>query len=196
MVTRRLAALLMASAPFASAQRASGKTRGIAMAAIRMEVFSDFQCPACKQLHEGTLHQVETEYADKGKLLIIHRDFPLPIHAHSRPAAYLGCAASRMGKYDLVADAIFKNQDTWAKTGNLDAFVSPLFSPVDFTKLKALAKSAEVLAEVEADIKRGTEIKLTQTPTMLFSHKNRTYPVTGVVTFPVVSKFIDQLLSS
>lgn len=196
MFTRRLAALLMASAPFASAQKASGKTRGIPMAAVKLEIFSDFQCPACKQLHEGTLHQVEAEYADKGKLLIVHRDYPLPMHAHSRPAAYLACAASRMGRYDAVADALFKNQETWAKTGNLDAFVSPLFSPADFQKLKALAASPEVLAEVEADMKRGMEIKLNQTPTMLFSHKGKTYPVTGVVSFTVVSKFVDQLLAS
>jgi protein-disulfide isomerase len=186
----------MASAPFASAQRATGKTRGIPMAAVRMEVFSDFQCPACRDLHQQTLPMIKSEYADKGKLLLVHRDFPLPMHTYARPAAYLGCAAARVGKWDQVADALFKNQDSWAKSGKLDTFVDPLFTPAELKKLKALAASPEVAAEVEADIQRGMQVKLTQTPTMLIVHKGQTRPVTGVVSFPIVRRFIDQLLAS
>lgn len=166
------------------------------MAAVQLEVFSDFQCPACKQLHDQTLHLIRTEYADKGKIMMIHRDFPLPIHAHARQAAYFSCAAARMGKWDAVADALFKNQETWAKTGDIEAVVNPVFTPPDAKKLKALASSPEVLAEVAADMKRGTDIKLTQTPTMFFTHKGKLTPVAGVVTFPIVRRFIDQLLAS
>jgi len=166
------------------------------MAAVKMEVFSDFQCPACKNLHDQTLHLVRSQYADKGKVLMIHRDFPLPIHSFARPAALYSVAASRLGKWDVVADALFKNQDSWSKTGSIEALISPLFTPAEAKKLKALTASPEILAELEADIRRGTEVRLKQTPTMVFTHKGKQHSAPGLVTFPIVSKFIDQLLAS
>src|SRR3982750_934327 len=97
------------------------KTLGSAVAPIRIEVFSDFQCPACKNLHETTLKQLVDEYVNgKKKVFLIHREFPLPMHAYARTAACYACAAERIGKYEQVGDALFRNQETWAKDGNID----------------------------------------------------------------------------
>ena len=77
------------------------KTLGSRSAPITIEVFSDFQCPACKSLYEQTLRPVIDNYVATGKVYLIHRDFPLDqIHKHSRTAARYANAAARLGKFE------------------------------------------------------------------------------------------------
>ena len=54
------------------------KARGFANAPIMMEVYSDYQCPYCKELYEKTLTPLMAEYVDKGKVYLIHRELPNP----------------------------------------------------------------------------------------------------------------------
>lgn len=195
-MTRRSVILLAAAAAGAPAQSIGpGKARGIPMAAVTIEVYSDFQCPACKTLHEQTLRPLTAEYVDNGKVYLIHRDFPLPIHAYAREAASLACAAGRIGKYDLIADALFASQAAWSKDGKVLDAVTRVLTPADANKVRALAKTPEILAEVERDAQKGRDAKLHQTPTMIVTHKSKTYPVAGIVTFPILRRFLDQLLT-
>jgi protein-disulfide isomerase len=60
---------------------------GSKTAPIVVEIFSDFQCPACKTLFVTTNRQLMDNYVSTGKVYLIHRDFPLQMHAHSRVAA-------------------------------------------------------------------------------------------------------------
>ena len=165
MMTRRhLAALLIAAASAASAAppTATAKTRGVPMAKVTLEVFSDFQCPACKALHEQTLKQFVTDYVDTGKVYLVHRDFPLPMHPHARQAASLASAASRLGKYDETADAIFAAQESWSKDGKLEDAVVKAVGPAEAKRIAALAKSPDVVAEIERDMQKGRDAKLTK----------------------------------
>ncbi len=86
-------------------------TAGSKNAPIVMEVFSDFQCPACKTLFMTTNRQVLDNYVSTGKVFLIHRDFPLPMHAHSQVAAQYSRAAAQVGKFDAVEEALFQNQE-------------------------------------------------------------------------------------
>lgn len=192
---RRFATLLLAFPAAIRAQGPSGKARGMPVAAVTIEVFSDFQCPACKVLHEQTLKPLITEYVDKGKVYLVFRQFPLPMHAYAREAACYACAASRVGKYSQVADALFASQDSWSQDGKVEEAVSKVLPAADAKKVRALAKSPEILAEVESDTKKGREAGLSQTPTMVVMHKAKKYPVPGVVSYAILRRFVDQLLS-
>jgi protein-disulfide isomerase len=196
-MTRRSATLLLTvAAAGATGQTPSpGKTRGVPMAAVTIEVFSDFQCPACKSLHEETLKPLVADYVDKGKVYLVHRDFPLPMHAYARTAACLACAAGRVGKYELIADTLFSTQGSWSKDGKVEDAVSRVLTPADAKKVLALSKTPEILAEVEGDAQKGRDAKLQQTPTMIVMHKSKTYPVAGVVSYPILRRFLDQLLT-
>ena len=196
-MTRRSATLLLtvAAAGAAGQTPSPGKTRGVPMAAVTIEVFSDFQCPACKALHEETLKPLVADYVDKGKVYLVHRDFPLPMHAYAREAACLACAAGRVGKYELIADTLFSSQGSWSKDGKVEDAVSRVLTPADAKKVLALSKTPEILAEVERDAQKGRDAKLQQTPTMIVMHKSKTYPVAGVVSYPILRRFIDQLLT-
>src|SRR5437899_12092644 len=75
------------SAAVSAAELTAQKAVGSKSAPIVIEVFSDFQCPACKRVYQETLRPVMDNYVATGKVYLVHRDFPLPMHNHSREAA-------------------------------------------------------------------------------------------------------------
>ena len=186
-----LAALVM-TAP--SAQTKSTRAVGPVTAAVRIDLFSDFECPACKALHEQTIKRVKEEFALKGKLRLVHHDFPLPQHRHARQAAILAAAADRLGKYDQVADVLFRQQETWSKAGGVDAVVDSVLTPEERKKLREIAKDPAILANIERDIQLGQRMKVSSTPTMIVTHDGKPNPVVGVVSYPVFSKYLTTIV--
>ena len=171
------------------------KTRGSKSAPIIMETFSDFQCPACKQLYMGTSRQLNDSYVATGKVLAIHRDFPLPGHAYSRVAARYGRAAAQLGRLEQVEQVLFENQEKWEQTGDVDGTVASVLSPADMTKIRALIKNPAIDAAVEKDLALGRKYAVNQTPTTIIHYKGQTYPVVGIVSYDVLHQFLDQLLT-
>jgi len=81
---------LRAAQPYSMPQTAASipdvdphEALGSKSAPVVVEVFSDFQCPACKTLFTSTNRQLMDNYVSTGKVYLIHRDFPLPMQAHS-----------------------------------------------------------------------------------------------------------------
>src|ERR1700758_5574834 len=70
------------------------KAIGTKSAPITMEVFSDYQCPACRAFFENTLRFMINDYVASGKVYLVHRDFPLPMHPYSMDAARWANAAA------------------------------------------------------------------------------------------------------
>ena len=171
------------------------KTRGSKSAPIIMETFSDFQCPACKQLYMGTSRQLNDNYVATGKVFAIHRDFPLPGHAYSRVAARYGRAAAQLGRLEQVEQVLFENQEKWEQTGDVDGTVASVLSPADMTKIRALIKNPAIDAAVEKDLALGRKYAVNQTPTTIIHYKGQTYPVVGIVSYDVLHQFLDQLLT-
>src|SRR4030095_6360908 len=86
------------AAPSAQTKPPSGRALGPVLAKVRIDVFSDFQCPSCKGLAEGTLKRIKEDYALKGKIRLVHHDFPLPPQQSARQAALLGGAGACPGE--------------------------------------------------------------------------------------------------
>ena len=186
-----LVALAM-SAP--SSQTKTTRAAGPVTAAVRIDLFSDFECPACKSLHEQTIKRVKEEFALKGKIRLVHHDFPLPQHKHARRAAILAAAADRLGKFDEVADALFRQQESWSKSGNVDAVVDAVLTPDEQKKLREIAKDPAILASIERDIQLGQRMKVGSTPTMIVTHEGKPNPVVGGVSYSVFSKYLNTIV--
>src|SRR4029077_5324176 len=122
---------------------------GSKSAPITMEVFSNFQCSACNTLFTTTNRQLMDNYVSTGKVYLIHRDFPLPMHAHSKVAAQYSRASAQIGKLEPVQEALFNNQEKWEQTGDVDGTVAAALSSADMTKVRALVKSPAVDAAIE-----------------------------------------------
>jgi protein-disulfide isomerase len=171
------------------------KAVGSKTAPIAIEVFSDFQCPACKQLYSTTMKQVIENYVNTGKVYLIHRDFPLPMHAYSRVAARYGVAAAHLGKFEPVEKILFEKQETWEQNGDVDGTVAGVLTAADMAKVRALVKGGTLEPEINKDYGMGQTYQVNQTPTSIIHYKGQTYPVVGQQSYPIFRDFLDQLLS-
>ena len=196
MIRRRLFLGTLCGLPaLTRAFSAQTKTVGDPNAPITIEVFSDFQCPACKTLYEGTLQPAMQDFVAKGKVYLVHRDFPLAMHAYARDAACLACASEKIGKYEVVSAALFKQQQSWAASGKVADALTGVLTASELQKVQKLAKDPQTMAEIEQDVALGKQLALKQTPTMIIKHNGKTYPVSGVISYSILEKFLNSLLA-
>jgi protein-disulfide isomerase len=191
-LTLALTALLPCLA--AASEADPGKSLGSPSAPIRIEVFSDFECPACKGLHEQILPLVFKDYVIPGKVYLVSREFPLPMHQYSREAAGYATAAARLGKYQEVADTLFLNQVAWSASGKVWDTVANVLTPVEAKKVQLLAKDPSVLSEVQRDVDAGKLAPINQTPTMIVTRGASRFPVVGAVNYSLLRSLLDGLL--
>jgi protein-disulfide isomerase len=169
------------------------KVMGTPMSAITIEVYSDFQCPYCKRLHETWMGPLIKDYVRTGRAYLIQHEFPLPQHAYAKTAACYACAADRIGKYGEVCDILFKKQEEWDKDGKVDQTACSVLTPAEAAKVRALAKDPVILAQVQKDLDLGTQARLTRTPTVIVSYKGRHYPVDVMASYSSFTRFLDSL---
>ena len=138
------------------------KAFGSKNATVTMEIFSDFQCPACKKLFTDTTQKVTDNYANTGKVYIVHRDFPLPMHAYSRVAASYARAAAHIGKGEVVEQALFQNQERWEANGDVKGIMASVLSPAEMKKVQALVDGKTLEPLIDMDKQLGQAIPVNQ----------------------------------
>ncbi len=171
------------------------KAFGSKSAPVVVEIFSDFQCPACKQLFLNTTQKVMDNYVSTGKIYLVHRDFPLPMHAYSRVAASYSRAAAHIGKCEPVEMALFQNQEKWEANGDVKSIVASALTPSEMKKVEAIVAAKTLEPLVEKDKQIGQTLPVSQTPTTVFHSKGQTYPYAGTLSYDVLREFLDQLVA-
>jgi len=130
----------------------------------------------------------------KGKVQIVHRDFPLPQHQYAKLAARYANASAPLGLYQKLCDQLFLTQQEWEKTGNVDGAVARVVSPADMAKIRAAIKDPHIDDEMNRDVAMGMQAHINQTPTMVVIYKGKRIPVAGMVSYSILSQFFDSLL--
>lgn len=172
------------------------KALGSKSAPLTVETFSDFQCPACKQLFITTMQKLTENYVNTGKIYLVHRDFPLPMHAYSRVAASYARAAAHIGKNDLVETTLFQNQEKWEATGDVKGTIAAVLSPAEMKKVQAIVDAKTLEPLIEKDKSLGMGYGVNQTPTMWLHPKNgQPLPVVGYVKYEDLKSFLDNLVA-
>lgn len=169
------------------------KTAGDPAARVTIQVFSDFECPSCKLFHDRTLPQLQRDFVATGKVFLVYREFPLPIHAHSREAANYAVAAAQLSLYQPVADALFRNQPAWSLNGKVWETVASVLTPAQQKKVKAAADGPSVLGEIQRDLNAGHAVSVSSTPTLVVSRGTRQYPVSGTLNYEILKSLINEL---
>jgi protein-disulfide isomerase len=185
------------SAPVLSAEPANGQILGGSLKApIKVEVFSDFQCPSCRELYLYTIKQVLQDYSSKNKVCVIYHEFPLQMHAHARQAARYSEAASRLGQQKLLAvfTALFTDQAQWGQDGNLEASISKVLSHEDIQMLKNFMSDPGIDSAIEKEILLGNAKEIKSTPTMIISYPGKQQKVTEPVNYLTMKQFFDKIL--
>ena len=181
----------------AAANPASKKAIGNPNAPITMEVFGDFQCPACRGFFETTVKQVIDDYVIPGKVYLIHRDFPLEMHPYARQAARLANAAAEFGQFEAIERALYDHQDEWSAKGNIDEVIASYFPPAQFKKFQTFESQhiSEINATIEHDRAMGIQRNVNQTPTIYITAHGKTEALPGGgVDYKLLKSYFDYLL--
>jgi protein-disulfide isomerase len=185
--------LLAAAAP----DNINGNAFGTPTAPIVVEVFSDFQCPACKRLHDEELPLLMRDYVMPGKVYLVYRYFPLPMHPYGRLAAEVACACAQFGKYGDAANRLFATQSAWANDGKVMETVGSVLTPAERSKLPTLLKQPVVQNQINRDLEKGRSLPVQSTPTLLLTYREKRYPLAGAgaLNYNLVKVLLDDLLS-
>jgi protein-disulfide isomerase len=190
-------ALTLLPSMAANLENTKGNAFGTPSAPIVMEIFSDFQCPACKKLHDDELPAIMKDYVIPGKVYLIYRYFPLPGHAYGRQSAEIACACAQLGKYVDAANVLFARQAVWANDGKVAEAVDSILTPAQQKKLRTLVKDPAVQSQIDRDLAEGRTIPVASTPTVLVACRSKQYPLSGpgAMNYTLVKAVLDDLLA-
>jgi protein-disulfide isomerase len=196
MSLRFLAAAALLLSVAVSAQENRGKMVGSPSAPIRIEVYSDFACPACRIFHEQTLPMIVRDYVMPGKVVLVNHEYPLNIAAHkySREAANYATAAARFGLYEPVADALFRSQESWNATGKVRETVASVLNAEQLKKIQALVNDPSIAAEVQRDVDAGNKIPISSTPSIFVMRGAKRLPIPYPVNYGFLRSLLDGYL--
>ncbi len=189
--------ILLGFAPSLPAADSQGLILGGSLKSpVRLEVFSDFQCSACREFYLGTIRQMLKEYSSKDQVCIIYREFPLAGHRYSRLASQHAEAARRLGVRQLLAvmDALYMDQAKWAQNGRLEDSVSRALTREDFLKLKTILQSPSINEGIDRDIQLALKQNIRSTPTTIIYSPGKIERAEGYLPYPVLKYYINSKL--
>jgi protein-disulfide isomerase len=175
------------------ANSGGGHIRGKASAPVTLVEFGDYQCPSCGYFHP-IVDELLRRYPDKVKLEFHH--YPLiQMHPHALAAAMAVEAAGDQGKYWEMHDLVYTHQKEWSVMPDPEseflAFAAQL--GLDANKFMRSVKSTEVDKRILEDIQRGSNLKVSGTPSFFINGRSVDPLPSGVDEF---AKIVDDALQS
>ncbi|MCB0271610.1 MAG: thioredoxin domain-containing protein [Bdellovibrionales bacterium] len=162
-----------------STQVMMGRSAGNPQAINKVEVFSDFQCPACKSA-SPFLYELERELGSK--IFLTYKYFPLDsacnpsirrsMHPQACQAARASFCASVQNKFWRYHDLLFANQMNLNDSIYVDLAKSENLNIQEFM---TCFQSDESQRAVESDVAQGNMYLISATPTIMLNGK----PYTG-----------------
>jgi protein-disulfide isomerase len=180
-----------ASAPSSSGTLTS-HIEGKGSSGVTLTEYGDYQCPACGQYYP-LVKQVQQTYQDQ--IFFQFRNFPLfQIHPNAMAGARAAEAADLQGKYWQMHDLLYENQQVWSTSSNplndFDGYAKQL--SLDVTKFDADFKSNLVNGRIQADLRKGQELKIDSTPTFFIDGKKISNPTSVDAFNKVIDAAIQQ----
>lgn len=151
-----------------SAFPATKNVNGQAGAPNVLRIFSDFQCPYCKQMWDSSMQDWEKNTAQYRSY---HYQFPLTrIHPNAQAAAEASECASAQGKFWPFADTLFKEHANWVRLNAKD--IPAKFTTyaktagLDTTAFNTCTAQHTYKASVDAQEQAGIAVGVQGTPTV------------------------------
>lgn len=145
-------------------------------AAVKIYVFSDFECPYCREEAKILRETVEKQHAND--LRIIFKDYPLEtIHQWAKPAAIAGRCIARQNaaSFWTFHDYMYEHQQEIAPNNLRDKVLEfAKTQPLDVLQLSSCMDTSATAAEVDKTIAEGQDLGISQTPTMFVNGRTVT----------------------
>jgi protein-disulfide isomerase len=160
---------------------------------VKIELFSDFQCPACRSFYTDTVAKLIAEYSAGGKVGLIFRDFPLEMHPIARVAARYAIASKTLGheQWKKVIAYLYECQAEWTYDGKIEPVLSRILSPQEMDALRVAAKDPAIEKSIERNIALGNSKGITSTPTFFVTMGGKEQKVVNVLPLQTLKSFIE-----
>jgi protein-disulfide isomerase len=155
---KQAAKVLLTPPRFEVSVPAGAPSTGPSTAPITIVEYTDYQCPYCQKAQETVEAMLERYGA---KLRLVHRDFPLDMHPHARPAAAAAHCAGDQGRFWeyrrslLLQAGDLSDEDLQARAANLR---------LDPAAFKACLSSQRHEDEVQKSLLEGQALGVNGTP--------------------------------
>ncbi len=162
--------------------------RGARGAGVTIQMFTDFQCPFCGRA-QTTLAEVEKRY--KGRVNVVYRNMPLPMHPNARPAATVAMEAFKQkgdAGFWQMHDLLFANQRALERA-DLLGYAAQL--GLDAAKVEAALDQHLYDAAIDADVKAANDAGIGGTPTFVVNG----YELVGAQQLPAFRRVIERALA-
>jgi protein-disulfide isomerase len=178
-----------------------GNGTGDPNAPIKMEEFSDFQCPYCQRFYLETERQLVETYVATGKVYFTYRSFGKFIGPESVPAAEAVYCAGDQGKFWEMHDIIFANH-TGENVGDytsrrLVAFAETI--GLDVADFQSCFSNNTYSSRVNKDFTDGNAAGVQATPgfvlTYIVNGETKTELISGALPFSEFQSRIDAILA-
>jgi protein-disulfide isomerase len=172
------------------------KESGSPSAPITLELYTDYQCPHCREFFLETLPYIIKDFVATGKVRLIHRDFRLQAFPYSKLATRYANAAGEIGKFDLVTNQLFVSQPEWSQNGNIDASVAKVLAPAELEKVRNLVKNDPHLDDttIRDEAMANNQDHLTATPTIVSVAKGKREVISGGMPYTILRQYLNQKL--
>jgi protein-disulfide isomerase len=165
--------------------QSNGTSLGDPQAPVLVEVFEDFQCPACRRFNEAIEPPIIDAYVATGKARLAFLQYPF-IGNESLQAAKASLCAAELNRFWDYKEILFANQ-----TGeNVGAFLDSRLVAfaesigIDAEDFRACLNSDRYDETIAAEFQRGNEMGTTGTPSVF---------VNGVQVAPGFVPSVEQL---
>ena len=154
-----------------------GSALGDPAAPVLVEVWSDFQCPSCRNYSENIEPLVVANYVANGKIRYVYRQFPFlddsSLSKESDQAAHASLCAADQGRFWDYHDILFANWNSENigafRDKRLIAFAEAL--NLDMDKFSACFNGGDHQEEISKDIADGTRLGVSGTPSVFVNGK-------------------------
>ena len=169
---------------------ASGRTLGAADAPVVIEVWSDFQCPACGQLARDIEPRLVGEYVAAGTARLVYHDFAF-LGEESLLAAAGSREAAEQGRFWAFHDLVFANQagenEGAFRTERLVAMAR--LAGLDLGAFERALTDPALRAAIAQETAEGRALGVTSTPTLVINGQG----YRGVPDYAALSALIEDL---
>ncbi len=157
-------------------------------AKVKIFVFSDFQCPYCKQFW-SSLRGAMKQYGDK--IFVDYKEFPLPIHPQSQNAANAAMCALDQNKFWEYGDKLYATQDDWGNsqgTAKFKTYAQQI--GLNVTQFDQCLDNKTHQDAINADTKEAQNLSIAGTPGIFINDQF----TNGAMTSAQLNQAIDQAL--
>jgi protein-disulfide isomerase len=158
--------------------------RGSANAPVTVVMFSDFECPYCR---EGYLNLRELERRYEGRVRIAYKAFPLDFHSGALPAAIAARTAQAAGRFWEFHDRVYAQREV-----DLDRlFDYAADAGIDPKLLARDLDSLDFGPEVRRDMRQARRLGVSSTPTFFINGRQ----LSGAQPVEEMSAVVDEELA-